>query len=101
MRANFATRSIIVLGQSEYIRQKWRKVYVYNYDKSENPIAIISPEKSQYISEVDFVPNSNNVIANVNHMSLDFSAYILYYDAKKNKSLPYMLQQSEPVSEIK
>lgn len=85
MRANFATRSIIVLGRSEYIRQKWRKVYVYNYDKSENPIAIISPEKSQYISEVDFVPNSNNVIANVNHMSLDF-LLIFYITMRKRIS---------------
>ncbi|MBP9707590.1 MAG: hypothetical protein KBD78_08090 [Oligoflexales bacterium] len=97
MRANFATRSVVVLGQSEYTRQKWRKVYVYNYDKSENPTAIISPEKSQYISEVDFVPNSNNVIANVNHMSLDFSSYIIFYDAKKNKSQPYMLQKTEAI----
>lgn len=101
MRANFATRSVIVLGQSEYIRQKWRKVYVYNYDKSENPTTIITPEKSQYISEVDFVPNSNNVVANVNHMSLDFSSYILFYDAKKNKSQPYLLQQAESVDNIK
>ena len=84
IQAHFSKKIAVISGFTQKSRKQWRKLYIYDYEKSWQ-LSALTPPQGQYISHESVSDDGHWVMAELRHVSTGLTASLSLFSTQTRK----------------
>lgn len=84
IKAHFSKKIAVISGFTKKSRKSWRKLYIYDYEKSWQ-LSVLTPPPGQYISHESISDDGHWIMAELRHFGTDLTASLSLFSTQTRK----------------